>query len=281
MLAAERRSHITELVHTHGAVRVHELVETLGVSDMTVRRDLDALDVEGAVRKVHGGAVSVQPRPTDEPGFGTKSDQMRQEKSAIAAAAARLVQPGMSVVLSAGTTTWRLAHLLKDICHLTVITNSPRISDVFHAESRQDQTVILTGGIRTRSEALVGPTTVAALRPLHTDLAFIGAHGISAQAGLTTPNYLEAETNQALMAAARHSVILADHSKWGVVGVMTFAQLDDVETLITDDGLDQDAEHQLREAGVDLQRAPTRTDLMATPDQLATGQPPDGPGDSE
>lgn len=272
MLAAERRSHITGLVRTQGAVRVNELVETLGVSDMTVRRDLDLLAAQGAVTKVHGGAVSTQPRRTGEPGFGAKSEQMEEEKSAIARAAAKLVEPGMSVVLSAGTTTWHLARLLKDVPNLTVVTNSPRISDVFHAELRLDRTVILTGGIRTRSEALVGPTAVAALKSMHTDLAFIGAHGVSVEAGLTTPNYLEADTNQALMAAARERVVLADHSKWGVVGVMTFAHLNEIDTFITDVGLDHDAEERLHEAGVSVQRAFIRTEVI---------DPLDQPGDAQ
>lgn len=281
MLAAERRSKIMNLVRTKGAVRVNELVESLDVSDMTIRRDLDTLAAEGAIAKVHGGAVAHHPRPTDEPGFSAKSEHLAEEKSAIASAAAERVEPGMSIVLSAGTTTWRLAQRLKDISHLTVITNSPRISDVFHAESRLDQTVILTGGVRTRSEALVGPTAVAALRTIHTDVAFIGAHGISVQAGLTTPNYLEADTNQALMAAAGETVILADHSKWGVVGVVTFAQLSEIGMLITDDGLDQDAEHQLREAGVDVQRAPVRAAETQRRHQSAPCHPINGSGDRQ
>lgn len=247
MLAAERQTQITELVSAHGAVRVTELVETFGVSDMTIRRDLDALAAEGTVQKVHGGAVSTGQRRTEEPGFSVKSGQMEAEKAAIANAAAQMVEPGMSVALSAGTTTWALAQQLREVERLTVVTNSTRISDIFHDNQRLDRTVILTGGIRTRSDALVGPTAIEALRSMHVDLAFMGAHGVSAQAGLTTPNYLEADTNSALMSAAQRSVILADHSKWGVVGVMTFAQLAEAEAFIVDDALDAGAVKVLQE----------------------------------
>lgn len=247
MLAAQRQTQITRLVQSHGAVSVSELVRLLGVSDMTIRRDLDALASQGEVLKVHGGAVSTGPRSAEEPTFDVKAAQMEAEKIVIAEAAAKLVTSGMSVALSAGTTTWALARLLLEIEDLTVITNSTRISDILHENPRQDRTVILTGGVRTRSNALVGPTAVAALRSLHVDLAFLGTHGISTKAGCTTPNFLEAETNRALFDSAQRTAVLADHTKWAVVGVMTFAMLEDIDVLIMDDALDHQAEEALRD----------------------------------
>ncbi|NDK30986.1 DeoR/GlpR transcriptional regulator [Nesterenkonia sp. Hz 6-5] len=255
MLAAERQSHIMGLLRTHGAVRVADLVDSMAVSDMTIRRDLDSLAAEGALTKVHGGAVSPITRSTAEPGFRAKSGQMEAEKRAIAESAARRVEAGMSVVLSAGTTTWHLTQQLRDVADLTVITNSPPISDIFHAQPRPDRTVILTGGIRTPSDALVGPTATAALQTVHADVAFIGAHGISVQAGFTTPNYWEAETNRALMSAAQQRIIVADSSKWGIVGVMTFAHLRGVDTLICDHQLPVDAQQQLEDIVPELDLA--------------------------
>lgn len=254
MLAAERRARIVELVQAQGAVSVSELVGRFNVSDMTIRRDLDALAGEHAVQKVHGGAVSTRNRRTEEPAFETKSARMEAQKFAVAQTGARLVEPGMSVALSAGTTTWALARHLREVPDLTVITNSTRISDLFHDDPKADRTVILTGGVRTRSNALVGPTAVTALTSMHVDLAFLGAHGVTAEAGCTTPNFLEAETNQALIAAARRAVVLADHSKWGVVGVMTFAQLSAVDLLITDDGLEPEAAELLADQVGELRR---------------------------
>lgn len=257
MLAAERRARIVELVQAQGAVSVSELVGRFHVSDMTIRRDLDALAGEQAVQKVHGGAVSTRSRRTEEPAFEAKSARMEAQKTAVADAAAQLVEPGMSVALSAGTTTWALARRLREVPELTVITNSTRISDLFHEDPRADRTVILTGGVRTRSNALVGPTAVAALSSIHVDLAFLGAHGIAEGAGCTTPNFLEAETNRAIIAAAQRAAVLADHSKWGVVGVMTFAQLHALDVLITDDGLEPEAAGLLAEQVGELRRAST------------------------
>lgn len=247
MLAAERQARIAEAVKNQGSVSVAELVSRFRVSDMTIRRDLDALAGQGSILKVHGGAVSTTPRSAEEPGFDAKSSQMEVEKTAIAHKAAELVEPGMSVALSAGTTTWALTQLLLNVENLTIVTNSTRISDVLHENPRQDRTVILTGGVRTRSNALVGPTAVAALRSLHVDLAFLGTHGISTKAGCTTPNFLEAETNRALFDSAKRTAVLADHTKWAVVGVMTFAMLEDIDVLIMDDALDHQAEEALRD----------------------------------
>lgn len=237
MLARQRQEHIVDAIRRNGAVRVSEMVDSLGVSDMTVRRDLEALSRRGLVEKVHGGAVSTHDRTTDEPGFAAKSHQQLSEKTAIAAAAAELVGPGMAVGLSAGTTTWSLAQQLADISPLTVVTNSIQVAEVLHARSNPDQTVVLTGGIRTPSDALVGPLAVDAIRTLHLDAVFMGVHGVDVRSGLMTPNLMEAETNKALVESARRLVVLADHTKWGVVGISSFARLDEVDVLVTDPGL--------------------------------------------
>lgn len=243
------------LIRERGAASVAELVNRFEVSDMTVRRDLDALAAQATVQKVHGGAVSDAPRRAVEPGFDAKISQMQSEKATIAEEAASLVRPGMSIALSAGTTTWALAYRLSEVEDLTVVTNSVKISDVFQQRYIADRSVILSGGIRTRSDALVGPTAVSALRDIHVDLAFLGAHGVSAEAGFTTPNYLEAETNRALAAAGQRTSVICDHSKWGVVGVMTFADAEDVDVLIMDRGLAPDAATLLREQIPDVRLA--------------------------
>lgn len=240
MLAAQRQAVILDEVGRSGGVRVAELVEQLGVSDMTIRRDLDTLAGRGLLRKVHGGAVAPVDRSTDEPGFEAKSRREEREKRAIAAAAVRFVEPGTAIGLSAGTTTWAFAHHLRDVPEITVVTNSIRIADVFYQSPRPDQTIVLTGGIRTPSDALVGPVAVAALRSLHLDVVVLGVHGMDDRAGFTTPNLMEADTDRALVDAARTLVVLADHTKWGVVGISTFARLDEANVLVTDDQMDQE-----------------------------------------
>jgi DeoR/GlpR family transcriptional regulator of sugar metabolism len=241
MLAGQRQMLIVEEVRRRGAIRVSELTELLDVSEMTVRRDLDALAGAGLIEKVHGGATAPSRESTDEPGFEAKSHRQLREKEAIAQAAAALVEPGQAIALTAGTTTWRLAHHLQNVPDLTVVTNSLQVASVLHRDTRPDLTVVLTGGVRTPSDALVGPVAIATVRSLHVDVLFMGVHGMSDDAGFTTPNLLEAETNQALLASAARVVVVADHTKWGVRGLSKTARLDDAHVLVTDEGLSRDA----------------------------------------
>lgn len=241
MLARQRQSFIMDRVREDGAVRVADLVLTLGVSDMTVRRDLGLLDERGLLKKVHGGATTVTSNALFEPGFAAKSALQQAEKDAIADAAVALAEPGMAIGVSAGTTTYALAQRLAHVRGLTIVTNSIRVADVLFQAGRADQTIILTGGVRTPSEALVGPFAVAALRTVHVDLVFVGVHGMDPHSGFTCPNLLEADTDRALIEAGRTLVVVADHSKWGVIGISSIARLDEADVLITDAGLDPDA----------------------------------------
>jgi DeoR/GlpR family transcriptional regulator of sugar metabolism len=252
LLADQRRALIVDEVRRRGAVRVSELTERLAVSDMTIRRDLDLLASAGVLEKVHGGATALGLRSTDEPGFEAKSHRQLDEKEAIAGHAAALVSPGQAIALTAGTTNWRLAHHLVQIPELTVVTNSIPVANVLHREGRTDLTVVLTGGVRTPSDALVGPVAVATIRSLHVDLLFMGVHGMSLEAGYTTPNLLEAETNQALVQASRRLVVVADHTKWGVRGLSRIAGLADADTIVSDDGLPEEARAAIAEQGVQL-----------------------------
>jgi DeoR/GlpR family transcriptional regulator of sugar metabolism len=247
-LARQRQTLILERVREQGAVRVADLVRALGVSDMTVRRDLEVLHERGLIEKVHGGATAIEGSSLFEPGFTVKSTLMQSEKTLIAGSAAGLVTPGTAIAISAGTTTFALARRLTDIPGLTVLTNSVPVADVLYKDGRPDQTVILSGGVRTPSDALVGPFAVEVIRSLHVDSVFMGSHGMDSRAGFTTPNILEAETNRALIEAGRRLIVLADHTKWGIIGIGSVARLEDADTIITDTGLDPAARMQLASA---------------------------------
>ncbi len=257
MLARQRQELILEQVRTSGGARVSDLVESLGVSDMTVRRDIEALARRGLVARVHGGATSVAAPSTQEPSFALKSSLRTAQKAAIGRAAAALVEPGASVAVSGGTTTYAVARELRSLENLTVVTNSLPVAELLHRE-RPGLPVVLTGGERTPSDALVGPVAVAALRTLHVDWLFLGVHGVDARAGFTTTNLVEAETDRALIASARRVVVAADSSKWGVVGLSSIAGLDEVDVLVTDDGLDAEATHTARSRLGRLVLAPVR-----------------------
>ena len=244
MLAPVRRQRILDELRAKGAVRLTELSAVLSVSEMTVRRDLDVLQQDGLVERVHGGAVVAQ-LGGDEPGFENKLHREQAEKEAIARRAAHMAKAGMAVALSAGTTTWALARELAQSEGLTVVTNS---LDVWNELQRSPtgMPVILTGGERlTPSGALVGPTADKAIRSLYFDVLFLGVHGLDPVAGLTTPNVAEAETNRTLISRSRRVVVLADHTKWCTTALCSMGELSEVDVVVTDDGLGEEARRHL------------------------------------
>jgi DeoR/GlpR family transcriptional regulator of sugar metabolism len=264
-LARQRHELIVSQIRRAGGARVAELAEQLDVSEMTVRRDLDALHDAGLVVKVHGGATVRYEHSTDEPGFEAKLSQNIAEKRAIAASAAVLTGAGAAIGLTAGTTTVQLAAELVTVPDLTVVTNSMRVADVFHAAHRPDRTVVIVGGERTPSDALVGPVAVAALRSLHLDTVFMGVHGMHERAGFTTPNLAEAHTNRAFVDATDELVVLADHTKWGVAGLTTIAELDDATVCVSDSGLTDHARAVLAQTVGRL--------IISTPDPASSDNP--------
>ena len=195
----------------------------------------------GLVVKVHGGATARYEHSADEPGFEAKLLRNTREKAAIAASAAVLADAGAAIGITAGTTTVRLAAELVSVPRLTVVTNSIPVADVFHLNPRPDRTMILIGGVRTPSDALVGPVAVASLRSLHLDAVFMGVHGMHERAGFTTPNLLEADTNRAFVESTEQLVVLADHTKWGVTGLASIARLDQAAVLVTTTAIDDHA----------------------------------------
>src|SRR5665647_1994709 len=183
MLAQQRQEQILADIRSRGAVRVADLVVSLDVSDMTIRRDIADLARRGLVRRVHGGAVDVH-HATHEPGFGAKRELATAEKAAIAREAVTLVTPGSAIALSAGTTTHLLARLLaadRTLRPLTVVTNSLPAAEALHHPEDRDLTVVLTGGTRTPSDALVGPVATRAIAALRVDILFLGVHAVHAE----------------------------------------------------------------------------------------------------
>jgi DeoR/GlpR family transcriptional regulator of sugar metabolism len=242
MLARHRQSLILQSVRNDGSARVSDLTQQLGVSDMTIRRDLEVLAKDGLVEKVHGGAVMPGSHGGHEPGFEDKLVLERPEKTSIARTAAGLVRPGTAIAIAAGTTTFALAQCLLDVPGLTIVTNSLRVANLFGGNRTPDvASVVLTGGMRTASDALVGPVADLTIASLHFDTLFLGCTGLDPEVGLSTPNLAEAETNRALIKVARRVVVLADHTKWGVVSLASFAPVEKINVLVTDVLLPSDA----------------------------------------
>jgi DeoR/GlpR family transcriptional regulator of sugar metabolism len=242
MLARHRQSLILQAVRNDGSARVSDLTQQLGVSDMTIRRDLEVLAKDGLVEKVHGGAVLPGSNGGHEPGFEDKLVLERPEKTSIARTAAGLVRPGTAIAIAAGTTTFALAQCVLDVPGLTVVTNSLRVANLFGGNRTPDvASVVLTGGMRSASDALVGPVADLTIASLHFDTLFLGCTGLDPEVGLSTPNLAEAETNRALIKVARRVVVLADHTKWGVVSLASFAPVEKINVLVTDVLLPSDA----------------------------------------
>jgi DeoR/GlpR family transcriptional regulator of sugar metabolism len=237
MLAAERRLAILRALNVEGAVRVADLAAELDVSEMTVRRDLDALDAQNLLRKVHGGAVTRHNRG-EEPWSSVKAGQQRAEKAAIAALAADTVEDGMTIAISAGTTTTEFARRLRHRSSITVVTNSITVFEVLTDPDVADAPLVyLSGGVRTPSDALVGPIAEGAIKSFRVDGTYLGVHGFDPEAGLTTPNIAEAQTNRTLIDIGAQLTVLADHTKYREVGTNVFARMRRVDNLIVDDGL--------------------------------------------
>jgi DeoR/GlpR family transcriptional regulator of sugar metabolism len=249
VLAHQRRDAILRALIPSGAATVADLADSLGVSEMTIRRDLGVLAGQQLVEKVHGGAVLARGGAA-EPHFATKRRINAAAKAAIAEAAVATVRDGMTVALSAGTTTWQVARRLRgDVRDLAFVTNSLNVAGALEANGWHS--IVVSGGsFRTPSDALVGPFANQILRQLNTDLLLLGVHSIDPRVGLTTPNVAEAETNQILVAGARRVVVVADSSKLGQVSLATFAGIDQVDQLITDTRADQATVGALREAGL-------------------------------
>lgn len=244
-LASQRQQQILELVGQQGAARVGELALALAVSEMTVRRDLEHLDTIGLITKVHGGATARRERSAIEPEFSAKSQRNMREKQAIADACTDLVSPGSAIGLTGGTTTAEVARRLTRVADLTVVTNSLSVADIFHTSSAASESVVLTGGVRTPSNALVGPVAVETLRSFHLDLVIMGVHGMFESSGFSTPNLLEAETNKSFISATTRLIVVADHTKWGVAGLTSMLPLDAADVLITDEGMPTDVRTKL------------------------------------
>lgn len=253
MMIAERRRLILEEARAHGIVSLRDLVELLGTSEPTVRRDLRALATQGLLRRTHGGAMLIS-GPAHEPTYSEKAAQAGAEKAAIAAMAALLVQPGDSVILGPGTTTLALATKLVGVPELTVVTNSLLVAQALLNAPGVD-VVVTAGSLRRSIHALVGPATENTLSGLRATRVFMSGNGICVDRGLTTPNMLVAAADRALAAAGRDVVVLADYTKVGVETMCQTLRLEQMSMLITDLHADEGEVARLRDAGLEVRLA--------------------------
>lgn len=250
MYAEERQQHILERARSAGRVEVNALAEALDVTTETVRRDLTILERHGLVRRVHGGAIPVE-RLGFEPGVETRTERLVPEKERIAKAALAHLPDEGTVLLDAGTTTLRLAEQLPRDRELTIVTNSLGIAAL--VAQQPNLTLYLLGGrVRGRTLASVGPWVTSALEDVFVDVAFMGTNGLSVERGLTTPDQSEAAAKRAMIAAARRSVVLTDHTKIGLDHFSRFAELSDIAAVVSDTGLDPETAAEIEALGPEV-----------------------------
>ncbi|MUK01184.1 DeoR family transcriptional regulator [Vibrio cholerae] len=234
MFAEERYRQISNLVSADGRVTVSGLSSRFGITKETVRRDLALLENDGILRRVHGGAIAGSGPTTEEPSLSSRASRHSPEKKRIARAALSLAPAAGAVVLDAGSTTGALAELLVEESRagLLVVTHSVPIAALI---SGAELGVELVGGrVRALTSAAVGSSTAAHFARLRTDIAFVGANGLAAGFGLSTPDADEAAVKTAIVRSARRVVLLIDSSKFDEETLVSFAHLEDIDVLVTD-----------------------------------------------
>jgi DeoR/GlpR family transcriptional regulator of sugar metabolism len=246
----ERREQIVTLLDQVGRVSVTDLSERFGMSQATIRTDLDALAAQGLLVRTHGGAIA--PNRSDlELSFDVRRRLHSTQKHRIGAAAASMVEDGEAIALDASTTALALATQIKGRRELTIITNG-----IFIALALLDApgiTVLMPGGfLRRDSVSLVGAEGHEFIKQFNLQRGFFGAKGLTLEEGLTDVNSAEVAIKRNLVAEAKQVIAIVDSSKWGRVGFASFASIDQVDYVITDEGAPPDMVAALREAGVDV-----------------------------
>ena len=252
MLIDERRQHILSQIQHEGRVLISQVSEALGISRITIRKDLDYLASKGLLRRTHGGALSTQGTALLDPSLPEKEPKQLKEKLRIAKAAASLVSESMCIVLDSGTTTTAIARELRRLVRLTVVTNAVNIATELAAT---DFEVILTGGtLRKNSFSLVGPLAEDSLREVHADILFLGVDGFDVRTGVMTPNLLESRVNRCMVHAATRVVAVCDSTKFARHSLALIAPVSAIHTVITDTQLSVADFEALASAGVEVIR---------------------------
>ena len=245
-------------MQTHGIARSADLCETLGVSETTIRRDLERLEDQGFLERTHGGAILSQWMHL-EPEYGRRAETHPQEKQLIGAKAATLIEAGDIVFVSSGTTASAMIPHIPSNMHVTVVTNN--VAAVMGTHEPGFELILLGGRFRPQSNSVVGQFATEVLRQIYASKAFIGVDGISPKYGCSVPASAEAEIIRLMIQRTHGSVIaLADHSKWGVVSNFEVATIDQIHRLVTDGGLDPMARDEMIARSVEVTIAGTESD---------------------
>ncbi|MBP1969237.1 DeoR/GlpR family transcriptional regulator of sugar metabolism [Virgibacillus natechei] len=250
MLVAERQQKIVKLVNEKKSVRVNELSQLFSVTEETIRRDLEKLEVEKKLSRSHGGAISTTPSDSLEIPYSEREITNVKEKNEIALEAIKQVVEGDKVILDASTTAWYMARALPDIA-LTVLTNSMKVA--MELSSKKQITVMSTGGtLLTKSLSYVGPLAESSFDAYHVGKAFISCKGLHVDRGISESDERQARIKTKMIESADQVFIMIDHSKFGVQAFSHLKSLDVIDHIITDSKIDQNVVKQLEEKSLHL-----------------------------
>ncbi len=250
LMNAERRQRIAQFIRQHKRATVAELSEYFGVSEATIRRDLEHLDSAGIIRRTHGGAIAVE-RAAPEPPVVLRMAECQEEKARIGRAAAALVRDGETIFLGSGTTTLEVARNLGHKKGLTVITNALNIAN--ELAGHEEITVIVAGGLLRHSElSMIGHLTEQMLRELRADKVIMGMRAISIEDGLTNDYLPETMTDRAIIQFAPEVILVADHTKFGKVATAFVAPVTAVHKIVTDNKAPQPILMELQRMGIEV-----------------------------
>ena len=254
--AAERMKTILRELLRVGSISVEGLTGQIGVSVATIRRDLNALEQQGLLRRTHGGAIALEPllyEPfRDDSSFQEQIERFAEEKRRIGLAAAALIEDGETIGLTAGTTATQVARSIRN-SGITLVTNTVNVA--MELSQRKDISVFVTGGVLHGGWfSLVGPAAMEAMSQIYLDILFIGVNGIEVQRGLTASHADEAAINRIMVRQAKKKIAVVDHSKFGIAATHRFAGVEDLDLIITDtDATDEIIEPFLRK-GLEVRR---------------------------
>jgi DeoR family transcriptional regulator of aga operon len=255
--AALRRDQMLAVIQERHFLRVRELSERFGISEVTVRSDLDALAERGDVHRIRGGAI---PRalPDRERPFEESETSFAEEKVAIARAAAELVRDGEGLIIDVGTTAAAAARALSarsDLDNVVVFTNGLKTALELEPAHPRVTVVLLGGTLRPLQHSLVDPLASVILEQIRVDTLLLGCNGVDPLGGITNINLPEAEVNKRMIRVAGRTIVLADGSKFGTVELAQLCPIERVDLLITGESADPAAVEALRESGCDVRIA--------------------------
>ncbi len=253
LIPAQRRERIQEYLAIHRIARIDELCALLNASEATVRRDLEWLEAEGVLERTRGGAILNQ-RLITEPEYLQRLQRHPEEKRAIGALAASLIEDGDIVFINSGTTTAQVLYHIRPNAGIVVFTNNLRA--VLESGNGGCELYVLGGEYQPVSKSSAGRFAIENVRQVYADKAIIGVDGISLKHGCTVPTNAEAEVVRTMIERTKGEIIVvADHSKWGVVSNFQVATVDEIDVLVTDDKFDSIASEELSAHSVNVRMA--------------------------